>query len=155
MDRQTGHQEDAEEFLGFFLDTLEEELLSISSQLFQNAAKHEEPTANNGWLEVGKKNRFMATRTVRAASRSLHALANCLLQIKGADSPIQRIFGGKFRSTLKAQFQRDSVTVEDWRSLRLDIQVRYKFQLGISVSSYTPTAGTGPHDQGCASVHLT
>lgn len=63
---QTGHQEDAEEFLGFFLDTLEEELLSISSSLSSKASKpEEEPTAENGWLEVGKKNRSMLTRTVR------------------------------------------------------------------------------------------
>jgi ubiquitin carboxyl-terminal hydrolase 10 len=34
-----------------------------------------------------------------------------------------RIFGGKFRSTLRVPHQRDSVIVEDWRSLRLDIQV--------------------------------
>ena len=62
---QGGHQEDAEEFLGFFLDTLEEELLSISSQMSQKAVKQEEePSADNGWLEAGKKNRSMSTRTV-------------------------------------------------------------------------------------------
>lgn len=33
-----------------------------------------------------------------------------------------RIFGGKFRSTLRTPHQRDSVTIEDWRSLQLDIQ---------------------------------
>lgn len=44
-------------------------------------------------------------------------------QTKAMESPITRIFGGKFRTTLKAPHQRDSVTVEDWRSLRLDIQV--------------------------------
>ncbi|KAJ3530235.1 hypothetical protein NM688_g7738 [Phlebia brevispora] len=101
-----GHQEDAEEFLGFFLDTLEEELLSLSQASI--APKAEEPrehTQDDGWMEVGKRNRLVMTRTVRSA-----------------ESPITRIFGGKFRSTLKAPHQRDSVTVEDWRSLRLDIQ---------------------------------
>lgn len=39
------------------------------------------------------------------------------------DSPITRIFGGKFRSTLRVPHQKDSVIEEDWRSLRLDIQV--------------------------------
>lgn len=34
-----------------------------------------------------------------------------------------RIFGGKFRSTLRVPGQRDSVVAEDWRSLKLDIQV--------------------------------
>lgn len=44
-------------------------------------------------------------------------------QIKAAESPITKIFGGKFRSALRAPGQKDSVIVEDWRSLRLDIQV--------------------------------
>ena len=34
-----------------------------------------------------------------------------------------RIFGGKFRSTVRAPDQSDSTTIEDWRSLQLDIQV--------------------------------
>ena len=36
-----------------------------------------------------------------------------------------RIFGGKFRSTVRAPNQPDSVTIEDWRSLHLDIRVRF------------------------------
>ncbi|TFY64673.1 hypothetical protein EVJ58_g2454 [Rhodofomes roseus] len=105
-----GHQEDAEEFLGFFLDTLEEELLSFSSSSSPSAPKPLEETdgagaQDDGWYEVGKKNRAMITRSV-----------------KFTESPITRIFGGKFRSVLRAPHQKDSVTVEDWRSLRLDIQ---------------------------------
>ncbi|KAI6115387.1 hypothetical protein EDD17DRAFT_1475401 [Pisolithus thermaeus] len=109
-----GHQEDAEEFLGFYLDTLEEELLSIMSSLQSksvNGSTHlEEPqiesSAEDGpWLEVGKKNRTAVTRTV-----------------KMIESPITRIFGGKFRSTLRVPQQKDSIIFEDWRSLRLDIQ---------------------------------
>ncbi|KAI0780469.1 hypothetical protein BD413DRAFT_464067 [Trametes elegans] len=104
-----GHQEDAEEFLGFFLDTLEEELLSISQSLSPKEsvkAPTEEPQVQDGeWLEVGKKNKTVTTRTA-----------------KSTDSPITRIFGGKFRSTLRNPHQRDSVTIEDWRSLQLDIQ---------------------------------
>ncbi|KAH9900901.1 hypothetical protein C8Q73DRAFT_742650 [Cubamyces lactineus] len=103
-----GHQEDAEEFLGFFLDTLEEELLSISQSLSPKEAPKpsEEGQVQDGeWLEVGKKNKAVTTRTA-----------------KSTDSPITRIFGGKFRSTLRTPHQRDSVTIEDWRSLQLDIQ---------------------------------
>ena len=46
-----------------------------------------------------------------------------VLQIKSADSPITRIFGGKFRTTLKVGSQKSSATVEDWRAVRLDISV--------------------------------
>ncbi|EMD38119.1 hypothetical protein CERSUDRAFT_113250 [Gelatoporia subvermispora B] len=103
-----GHQEDAEEFLGFYLDTLEEELLSLANSLSAGAPaapEREEAQQDEGWHEVGKKNRAVLTRTV-----------------KSTESPITRIFGGKFRSTLSAPRQRESVIVEDWRSLRLDIQ---------------------------------
>lgn len=107
-----GHQEDAEEFLGFYLDTLEEELLTLSSSLTNPSpapAQTNNAPANNtqdeGWLEVGKRNRTAFTRST-----------------KTADSPMTRIFGGKFRSTLRVPQQKDSVVVEDWRSLRLDIQ---------------------------------
>ncbi|KAJ6491863.1 hypothetical protein DFH09DRAFT_1208034, partial [Mycena vulgaris] len=92
-----GQQEDAEEFLGFLLDPLEEELLVLAPAGVE---------AQNGWLEDGRKNRaIIVTRT-----------------IKEAESPISRIFGGKFRSTLRAAGQKDSVIIEAWRTLRLDIQ---------------------------------
>ncbi|KAF5344161.1 hypothetical protein D9756_011412 [Leucocoprinus leucothites] len=112
--------EDAEEFLGFYLDTLEEELLHIQNSLAPpppsvkpgpakqapvEEKEEPEPPEEDGWLEVGKKNRTIVTRTIKAV-----------------ESPITRIFGGKFKSTLKAPGQKDSVLVEDWRSLRLDIQ---------------------------------
>ncbi|KAL4068204.1 cysteine proteinase [Scleroderma citrinum] len=108
-----GHQEDAEEFLGFYLDTLEEELLSIASSLQSKTAEgqvHCESSQDSAredgpWLEVGKRNRTAVTRTV-----------------KTAESPITRMFGGKFRSTLRVPHQKESVIFEDWRSLRLDIQ---------------------------------
>lgn len=53
--------------MGFFLDTLEEELLSITSPIVTKNAKDDEAgTADNGWLEVGKKNRTATMRTVRS-----------------------------------------------------------------------------------------
>ncbi|KAH7918337.1 UCH-domain-containing protein, partial [Leucogyrophana mollusca] len=127
-----GHQEDAEEFLGFYLDTLEEELLALAASVEPShesapaaavvghggqlqlqghgvaagqGAGQGQATEDQGWLEVGKRNRAVLTRTT-----------------KSADSPITRIFGGKFRSTLRVPHQKDSAVVEDWRALRLDIQ---------------------------------
>ncbi|KAJ6539789.1 hypothetical protein DFH09DRAFT_1090110 [Mycena vulgaris] len=41
---------------------------------------------------------------------------------KRRDLEISRIFGGKFRSTLRAAGQKDSAIIEAWRTLRLDIQ---------------------------------
>jgi len=72
---QGGHQEDAEEFFGFYLDSLEEELLFIlhsinpSRQGKAAATSVEEkegaaPPEDNGWFEVGKRNRTVVTRTV-------------------------------------------------------------------------------------------
>ncbi|KAJ6533424.1 hypothetical protein DFH09DRAFT_1325729 [Mycena vulgaris] len=42
-------------------------------------------------------------------------------QIKEAESSISRTFGGKFRSTLRAAAQKDSVIIEALRALRIDI----------------------------------
>jgi len=74
---QGGHQEDAEEFFGFYLDTLEEELLSITNSLSparsakggpvgDHVEEREEdaPQPDEGWHEVGKRNRTVVTRTV-------------------------------------------------------------------------------------------
>jgi len=99
-----GYQEDAEEFLGFFLDTLEDELAALISPPKTSTKEEEDQPQDNGWMEVGKKNKSVITRST-----------------KSIESPITRIFGGKFRTTLRAPHQRDSVMIEDWRALRLDI----------------------------------
>jgi hypothetical protein len=41
------------------------------------------------------------------------------------ESPLTHIFSGRFRSTVHAPNQPNTVTIEDWRSLQLDIQVRF------------------------------
>jgi hypothetical protein len=43
-----------------------------------------------------------------------------------------RIFGGTFRSTVRAPNQPDTVTVEYWRSIQLDIQVCFSSSYSIS-----------------------
>ncbi|PPQ72650.1 LOW QUALITY PROTEIN: hypothetical protein CVT25_007900 [Psilocybe cyanescens] len=112
------HQEDAEEFFAFYLDTLEEELLTLLIPPTPPApgpslrqVNGVEPGAGtgveeDGWLGVGTRNRMVHTRTIRAT-----------------ESPITRIFGGKFRSTLRVPGQKDLVIVEDWRTLSLDIEI--------------------------------
>ncbi|PWN47051.1 cysteine proteinase [Violaceomyces palustris] len=163
-----GHQEDAEEFLGFFLDTLHEELLlairKSAAKLAASQGAHgalsrltdEEKRLNGitgedliriglqlekrgdaadpvslngilaaadesevverevtrpvspteeGWMEVGQKGRTSFTRTTSTS-----------------DSPITRIFGGKLRSVLRCPGAKDSVTLEPYQPLQLDIQ---------------------------------
>lgn len=163
-----GHQEDAEEFLGFFLDTLHEELISAQRRsalkLAQSASapngllskmSDDEKKLNGvsdddlkrlgvrvgkdaasadavglgldaafdeddiverevmrpvspseqGWMEVGQKGKTAYTRTTSTS-----------------ESPITRIFGGKLRSVLKTPGAKDSVTLEPYQPLQLDIQ---------------------------------
>ena len=77
---QGGHQEDAEEFFGFYLDALEEELLALLASINPSKAvsathmveeREEGPQSGVGWTEVGKRNRMILTRTVRQLFSSL------------------------------------------------------------------------------------
>lgn len=79
---QGGHQEDAEEFFGFYLDALEEELLALLASINPSKAvsathmveeREEGPQSGEGWTEVGKRNRMILTRTVRQLFSSLCA----------------------------------------------------------------------------------
>lgn len=77
-----------------------------------------------GWKLVNEIEPLLHGRCGRFFSTLVNYLTCLYLeQIKAAESPITKIFGGKFRSTLRAPGQKDSVIVEDWRALRLDIQV--------------------------------
>lgn len=112
---QQGQQEDAQEFLGFFLDTLHEELLAAiekSDRAIQNKVEQTTHTLAGGhddddWEEVGQKGR---TATTRKADMK--------------ESPITKIFAGLLRSMLRAPGQKDSALSEPFLSLQLDIQVR-------------------------------
>lgn len=118
-----GFQEDAEEYLGFFLNTLHEELVAIYSRTQPPQAVSKTVTTNgdsertigrpvspgagdnDDWLEVGKKQK---THVVRAA--------------ESRESAVSRVFGGSLRSVLHAPGQKDSVTLEPYQPLQLDIQ---------------------------------
>lgn len=107
-----GHQQDAEEFLGFLLEALHDECTNVlrrlpaTSDSSATASNANTPTdANNTWLEVGPKQRSAETRS------SGHP---------DITSPITTIFGGQLRSELRVS-GKISATVEPYQPLQLDI----------------------------------
>ncbi|KAJ3040198.1 hypothetical protein HDV00_011295 [Rhizophlyctis rosea] len=97
-----GRQEDAEEFLGFLLDGLHEELLAVKKK--RETTSPSPSAQDDQWLEVGKKNKTLVTRRMEAEP-----------------SPISGIFSGTVRSVLRRPGQRDSANTEPFQTLQLDI----------------------------------
>ncbi|SLM33874.1 ubiquitin c-terminal [Lasallia pustulata] len=114
-----GHQQDAEEFLGFLLEEMHEECVkSMKSSTPSTTSdgptltngivspiSETGPGAENGWLEVGPKQKAAITRLSGAI----------------AESPVTKIFGGKIRSELRVPGMKNSVTSEPYQPLQLDI----------------------------------
>ena len=61
---------------------------------------------DGGWLEVGPKQRAAVTRSSGAIA---------------TESPVTKIFGGKLRSELRVPGMKNSVTLEPYQALQLDI----------------------------------
>ncbi|EGO60229.1 hypothetical protein NEUTE1DRAFT_119446 [Neurospora tetrasperma FGSC 2508] len=110
-----GHQQDAEEFLGFLLEGLHDECTHVMSTLPVSTTSTApnsslpSPTASNtgdDWLEVGPRQKAAITRTSGYSS---------------SISPITRIFGGQLRSELRIPGLKSSVTLEPYQPLQLDI----------------------------------
>lgn len=109
-----GHQQDAEEFLGFLLAGLHDECVHVmktapaSTTTTNDAAStsNTDSTQVDGWLEVGPKQKSSVTRSSG---------------IIESDTPITKIFGGKLRSELRVPGLKTSVTLEPYQPLQLDI----------------------------------
>ncbi|KAI5857319.1 cysteine proteinase [Durotheca rogersii] len=118
---RAGHQQDAEEFLGFVLEALHDECAKVMRRVADSSATASvgnssaatpsavSPTSTqdaSDWLEVGRRQRAAVTRS------SGHPVTS---------SPITKIFGGQLRSELRVQGLQDSVTLEPFQPLQLDI----------------------------------
>ncbi|KAL2424326.1 putative ubiquitin carboxyl-terminal hydrolase 3 [Exophiala dermatitidis] len=113
-----GHQQDAQEFLGFLLEELHEECARAmrsagpssnsgrASPVGSVSNTSEHVDAEGGWMEVGHNQKPAITRLSGAVS---------------GESPITNIFGGKLRSELKVSGNKLSVTLEQYSPLQLDI----------------------------------
>ncbi|GFP56954.1 probable ubiquitin carboxyl-terminal hydrolase 3 [Trichoderma asperellum] len=109
-----GHQQDAEEFLGFLLQSLDDECTHVMKDL--SIAAEEVPSSNTStggsvaasddWLEVGRKQRAAVSR----------------LSGHNTSTPITKIFGGLLRSEFRVPGLKDSITTERYQPLQLDIQ---------------------------------
>ncbi|XP_056134410.1 ubiquitin carboxyl-terminal hydrolase 10 [Lampris incognitus] len=121
---EKGRQEDAEEYLGFTLNGLHEEMLAlkklISPQeekaptpngpesqpgLEEDAADKEEEGSEDEWEQVGPRNKTSITR-----------------QADFIRTPITDIFGGHIRSVVYQQNSKESATLQPFFTLQLDIQ---------------------------------
>ncbi|OAQ98473.1 hypothetical protein LLEC1_02130 [Akanthomyces lecanii] len=109
-----GHQQDAEEFLGFLLQSLDDECSHVminASQTASQATGSETASVDGStdpsgdWLEVGRKQRAAVTRSSGSNS----------------STPVTKIFGGLLRSEFRVPGLKDSITTEPYQPLQLDI----------------------------------
>jgi ubiquitin carboxyl-terminal hydrolase 10 len=116
-DMRRGHQQDAQEFLGFLLEELHEECVQAmrgsssvtsgtSTPTEKSSSIAESADQEGGWMEVGHKQKPTITRSSGAIA---------------TESPVTKIFGGKLRSEWKVPGNKNSVTLEPYQPLQLDI----------------------------------
>ncbi|XP_051986808.1 ubiquitin carboxyl-terminal hydrolase 10-like isoform X2 [Xyrauchen texanus] len=120
---EKGRQEDAEEYLGFILNGLHEEMLALKKLISpqekaptpngpesqpdveEDSAEKEEEGSEDEWEQVGPRNKTSITR-----------------QADFIRTPITDIFGGHIRSVVYQQSSKESATLQPFFTLQLDIQ---------------------------------
>lgn len=112
---EPGRQEDAQEFLGYLLDTLEENFDAAEpapgdEELIKDGLREQSPPAEEEsteeWTHIGKNNKKIESRE---AGRTDHT------------NPILIMFGGRLRSVLKKPNESDSITLESFQQICVDI----------------------------------
>ncbi|KAG0350861.1 hypothetical protein BG005_009605 [Podila minutissima] len=113
FDSMRGRQEDCQEFLGFLLDGLHEEFLAAMKDKPAGSERNgsadyedsESGVSEDEWMEVtGPKNKASHTRSTQFS-----------------ETPISSIFSGQLRSILRISGQKDSITMEPFQSMQLDL----------------------------------
>ncbi|XP_061669988.1 ubiquitin carboxyl-terminal hydrolase 10 isoform X2 [Syngnathoides biaculeatus] len=121
---EKGRQEDAEEYLGFTLNGLHEEMLALKKLISpqeekvptpngpeslpgvaEDHAHKDEEGSEDEWEQVGPRNKTSITR-----------------QADFVRTPITDIFGGHIRSVVYQQNSKESATLQPFFTLQLDIQ---------------------------------
>ncbi|XP_028258435.1 ubiquitin carboxyl-terminal hydrolase 10 isoform X2 [Parambassis ranga] len=120
---EKGRQEDAEEYLGFTLNGLHEEMLALKKLISPQEEKASTPNgpesqagveddvadkdegSEDEWEQVGPRNKTSITR-----------------QADFVRTPITDIFGGHIRSVVYQQNSKESATLQPFFTLQLDIQ---------------------------------
>ena len=82
------------------------------------------PTSTDGWLEVGPKQRASTTRTAGQ---------------EDTPSPVTKIFGGFLRSVLRVPGLKDSITLEPYKPLQLDIGAQHISNITDALKGITRT----------------
>ena len=139
MDSLRGRQEDAQEFLGFLLDGIHEELLK---SIDKPSPVDSQPEVEGEWtqvimlpnLQIGKKNKQIASQTTSIDS-----------------TQITRIFGGSWRSSLRSG-GKESVTTEPFQIITLEISVGSTLTFREMKSSLSKTALIQSVDQKSSKV---
>ncbi|XP_048402534.1 ubiquitin carboxyl-terminal hydrolase 10 [Stegostoma tigrinum] len=120
---EKGRQEDAEEYLGFILNGLHEEMLALKKlitpqdernvvsngpelqQGLEEDLEEQSEGSEDEWEQVGPRNKTSVTR-----------------QSDFIRTPITDVFGGHIRSVVYQQSSKESATLQLFFSLQLDIQ---------------------------------
>merc|ERR1712012_1412711 len=116
---EEGRQEDAEEFLTFLLNELNDEMLALLKLLIiddqdeeqddKNEANEVDEDDNDEWHEVGAKNKSLLARRVGGSNVSLK-------------TPLGSIFQGQLQSCVQLSNGEPTATLQPFFTLPLDIQ---------------------------------